>query len=228
MSATSSEGRVNIGKWIIVTGLITLAITIIRLVGELQHWNSALFNPAAGGGFAPIGIVWLVPILGIYFGLKLNAAGLGPQGVWSVILFVVIGVVVNGAIFTIGGVLKLQPGSPIFAALGAVGAIIAIMIMQRPWPALFKALLAYGYAARIPVAILMIFAIRGSWGTHYDVQPTPNFPAMHWLAKWFLIGAIPQLLGWIAFTVMIGSLFGAIAVAIANRLRTRETAPATP
>ena len=76
MSTTASNQRVNISKWIIVTGLITLAITIIRLIGELQHWNSALFNPAAGGGGALVGIVWLVPILGIVFGLKLNAAGM--------------------------------------------------------------------------------------------------------------------------------------------------------
>ena len=228
MSTTASNQRVNISKWIIVTGLITLAITIIRLIGELQHWNSALFNPSAGGGFAPIGIVWLVPILGIYFALKLNAAGMGPRSLGQVFLFVVIALAVIIAFFAIGSALKLPPGGPAFAVVGAVSAIIAILIMQRPWPALFRTLLAYGYAARIPVAILMIFAIQGNWGTHYDVAPNADFPAMPWLEKWFLIGAIPQLIGWIAFTVMIGSLFGAIAVVIANRLRTREHVPATP
>jgi len=141
---------------------------------------------------------------------------------------VLIGIAINIALLFIGGALKLPPGSPIFAAIGAVGAIIAILIMQRPWPELFKTLLAYGYAARIPVAILMLFAIKGNWGTHYDVSPNADFPAMPWLEKWFLIGAIPQLIGWIAFTVMIGALFGAIAVAIANRVRTREHATATP
>src|SRR5215469_1002887 len=93
----------------------------------------------------------------------------------------------------------------------------------KPWPALFKTLLAYGYAARIPVAILMLFAIKGNWGTHYDVPPAADFPAMHWLAKWFWIGAIPQLVDWIAFTMMVGSLFGAIAVGVTKLIhRTRQ------
>jgi hypothetical protein len=60
----------------------------------------------------------------------------------------------------------------------------------------------------------MLLAIKGNWGTHYDVPPNADFPAMHWLAKWFWIGAIPQLVDWIAFTMMVGSLFGAIAVAV--------------
>jgi hypothetical protein len=228
MSQATSERHVNIGKWIIVTGLITLAITIIRLAGELQHWNSALFNPAAGGGGALVGIVWLVPIFGIYFGLKLNAAGLGPQKAGRVILFAVVGIVLNIAIAIVfTGPLKLQPGQPTFQVIAAAGGIIAILILRKPWPALFKTLLAYGYAARIPVAILMLVAIKQNWGTHYDVPPTPDFPAMHWLAKWFWIGAIPQLVDWIAFTMMVGSLVGAIAVAIANLRSAGKRAMAT-
>jgi hypothetical protein len=223
MSATTSERHVSIGKWILVTGVITLAITIIRLVGELQHWNSALFNPEAGGGGALVGIVWLVPILGIYFGLKLNAAGLGPQSAGRVILFAFIGIALNIAIAVVGTVgLKMQPGQPAFQVLAAAGGIIAILILRKQWPALFKTLLGYGYAARIPVAILMLVAIKENWGTHYDVPPTPEFPAMHWLAKWFWIGAIPQLVDWIAFTMMIGSLFAAIAVAIAKLIGSRR------
>ena len=228
MSATTSEKRVSIAKWILVTGTITLAITIIRLVGELQHWNSALFNPAAGGGGALIGIVWLVPIFGIYFGLKLKAAGLGPQKTGLVMLLAFAGIALNIAVAVVGTVvLKLQPGQPAFQVTAATGGIISILILQKPWPALFKTLLAYGYAARIPVAIVMLVAIKQNWGTHYDVPPTPDFPAMHWLAKWFWIGAIPQLVDWIAFTMVVGSLFGAVAVAIANLRRAGKRAAAT-
>jgi hypothetical protein len=36
--------------------LIALAITLLRLAGELQGWSSVLFNPAAGGGGALVGI----------------------------------------------------------------------------------------------------------------------------------------------------------------------------
>ena len=57
----------------------------------------------------------------------------------------------------------------------------------------------------------MLAAILGDWGTHYDVPPPGDFPAMSPLAKWFFIGAVPQLTVWILFTVVIGSLSGGIA-----------------
>src|SRR2546426_440321 len=40
----------SIKKLILVPALITLAVTLLRLTGELMHWSKALFNPAAGGG----------------------------------------------------------------------------------------------------------------------------------------------------------------------------------
>ncbi len=43
---------VSIKKLILVPALITLAVTLLRLTGELMHWSKALFNPAAGGGGA--------------------------------------------------------------------------------------------------------------------------------------------------------------------------------
>jgi hypothetical protein len=35
---------------ILVPSIITLAITILRLVGELQHWPAPWFSTTAGGG----------------------------------------------------------------------------------------------------------------------------------------------------------------------------------
>src|SRR5258708_12129575 len=72
---------VSIKKLILVPALITLAVTLLRLTGELMHWSKALFNPAAGGGGALVGIAWLVPVFGVYFGLKLAGAGLAPAAV---------------------------------------------------------------------------------------------------------------------------------------------------
>src|SRR5215467_7228433 len=102
MSAETSEGRVSIGKLILIPAVITFAVTIIRLVGEMQHWNPKLFNPEAGGGFAPIGIIWLVPIFGIYFAVKLCGAGAGPRKVGRVFLFVLLAILVNAAGVAIG------------------------------------------------------------------------------------------------------------------------------
>ena len=79
-------------------------------------------------------------------------------------------------------------------------------------------MIAYGLAARIPVAIVMLMAIMGNWGTHYDVLP-PNFPEIEIgsFATWVVIGLVPQLTIWMAFTVIVGSIFGGIAVAVTKR-----------
>jgi hypothetical protein len=85
-----------------------------------------------------------------------------------------------------------------------------LAIVAKVWPDLFKTLVAYAFAARIPVAILMFFAILGKWGTHYDALP-PNFPeGVGWFATWVVIGLLPQLTVWICFTAVIGMLFGGI------------------
>src|SRR2546426_2025262 len=78
MAEMASNNRVDITRLIFIPSVITLAVTLLRLIGELQHWSPVLFNPAAGGGGAIMGITWLVLIFGIYFALKLFNAGEGP------------------------------------------------------------------------------------------------------------------------------------------------------
>jgi hypothetical protein len=63
----------------------------------------------------------------------------------------------------------------------------------------------------------MFFAILGNWGTHYDVVPNPNFPAMGWFPKWVVIGLIPQLTIWVAFTMIVGAIFGGITLALVEK-----------
>jgi hypothetical protein len=64
-----------------------------------------------------------------------------------------------------------------------------------------------------------LIAIFGNWGTHYDVlppNPPPNLVALGPLGRWFFIGLLPQLTIWIAQTVLIGTLLGALVVALAK------------
>ena len=63
----------------------------------------------------------------------------------------------------------------------------------------------------------------GNWGTHYDVAP-PNFPAMSPIAKWFMIGVVPQLTIWIWFTMAAGAVCGTIAAAVSGGSRRTATA----
>ena len=103
-------------------------------------------------------------------------------------------------------------------AVYVVGAIVGLVLGLRAWPALGRTLLAYAFAARVPVVLVMLAAILGNWGTHYDVPP-PGLPAMAPLSKWLLIGVLPQMTIWIWFTVVVGSLFGILAAAVARRGR---------
>jgi hypothetical protein len=68
----------------------------------------------------------------------------------------------------------------------------------------------------VPVAALMLPAIIGKWGTHYDALP-PNFPAMGPVATWAVVGLFPQMTLWIGFTLIPGMIVGAIVGAIAGR-----------
>ena len=201
---------VNVKQLIVVPAVISLAVTLLRLIGELQNWSPLLFNPSAGGGMALVGITWLVPIFGIYFALKLKKSGNGPRSAGKVIGFAILAIVAVIGI-SIGTTIAFgQENLPVLVIMEVLVTIVGLAIVSKVWPELFKTLVAYAFAARIPVAILMFFAIMGNWGTHYDVPP-PNFPEMGWIAKWLLIGLLPQLTVWICFTAIIGMLFGGIA-----------------
>jgi hypothetical protein len=215
--------EVPIKKLILVPSVITLVVTLLRLAGELLHWSPALFSPKAGGGGAIVGIAWLVPVFGVYFGLKLASAGHGPAAVGPAILYSILGFALMPALGF--GAVKLGLPAQGFAAFGTfvVLSVLGAVVAYRAWPALGQTLLAYGLAARVPVAIVMLFAILGSWGTHYDAPP-PNLPEMNAIAKWFLIGLLPQLTIWIWFTIAAGAIFGTLAVAATGRGRRPATA----
>jgi hypothetical protein len=226
MTQNVSDGRISTMQLIAVPALITLAVTVLRLIGEMRGWSKVWFNPAPGGGGGLVGIVWLVPIFGVYFALKLSNAGEGPESPGRAALIAFLGLVIT-AIGFVGAFAVSQPGRLMAQLVVGMASVIAIVLIQRKaWPALARTLLAYGFAARIPVAIIMFFAIRGSWGTHYD-GPPPNFPSeMAWFPKYILIGLLPQLVMWIAFTVIVGTLFGAAAVAVTHRGRQTSATPA--
>jgi len=73
-----SQNASRIGQLILVPAVITLAVTLLRLVGELQGWSPTLFNRDCGFCGALVGIWLLVPVFGAWFGWKLNRAGSGP------------------------------------------------------------------------------------------------------------------------------------------------------
>src|SRR5262245_35245860 len=142
-------------KSLLVPAVVTLAVTLLRLTGELLGWSRALFGDSGGGG-AIVAIVWLVPVFGVYFAYCLAAQGPtpGPARVIGHALGAASLVITTAA--TAGLLLKLgQIGQFSVVTLAAVA---AAWVAHRGFPALGRTLLLYGVAARVPVAIVMLVA----------------------------------------------------------------------
>jgi hypothetical protein len=212
----------SITSLITIPALITLGITILRLVGELQHWPKPWFNNAAGGGGAVIGISWLPLIFGPYFALKLAGAGDGPSSAGKAIGLAFVGL----AVMVVGGFLiaVVATHHRYWTVIGYIVTLLAAFVPGMGWRSLGNTLLGYAFAARIPVLVIMFFAMRGNWGTHYDA-PAPNFTFPSFASTFFYTAVFPQLGAWIAWTVVAGAILGSIAQAITRR--GRRAAPAT-
>src|SRR6516225_6426444 len=131
MNGTNARPSVSIGKLITIPAMITLVLTILRLIGELQHWPKPWVSSAAGGGGAIIGIFWLPLIFGPYFAWKLAAAGDGPASAGKAIGMSALGLVVllaGGAAFGIGLSKHMVP----LIVLGLLLALASALVRERP------------------------------------------------------------------------------------------------
>lgn len=221
----AETGKVSIARLIAIPAVITLGVTILRLAGELEHWPAPWFNSSAGGGGALVGISWLPIIFGPYFAWKLAGSGESPEkmgraaGFWALGLALMIaGGVIVGLTFAHLSILTF---------IGFLLMLVAACVPRLGWRSLGSVLLAYAFAARIPVLIVMFLAMRGNggagWGTHYDAVP-PAFEHIRFGVKFFDFAVVPQMTLWIGWTVLVGVLLGLILVAIARP--GRRAAPA--
>jgi hypothetical protein len=212
MAETISSKR-SIIQLILGPALLTLVITVLRLEGELHHWGSPWFNASAGGGGAIVGISWLPIIFGPYFALKLVGSGEGTSSYVKAFGMTMAGLVV----MVLGGVVLFKSGnSAVLAVIGFTLTLVAALVARVGWRPLGSTLISYAFAARFPVLIVMYFAMRGGWGTHYDAVEARFATAPLW-TKFFYEAFLPQMFVWIGYTVVIGSLFGEIAAAIFAR-----------
>src|SRR2546423_1528952 len=83
MAEMSAQSRVRLARLILIPSIIALAVTLVRLIGELRHWSPRWFDNEAGGVTPSgvswvIGITWLAAPFGVYFARRLIAAGQGP------------------------------------------------------------------------------------------------------------------------------------------------------
>jgi len=216
MEHSDSSRRQSLGQFILAPALISLAVTILRLAGELAHWSQKYFNTEVGGGGSIVGITWLAPIFGAYFAVKLVRTGAGPRSAWKAMGFAVLG----AAVLLGGGFLgqALPSLSGFYGRLLYIWAVFALAgIVTLPgWPALFKTLLAYAYSARIPVVIVMFVAFQKGWVTHYSAAPPDTPPGIALWPKFLWLGFFPQLIFWVGFTLVSGMLLGCTVAVLAR------------
>jgi len=209
-------------RLIVWPSVITLLITAVRLLGEVQGW----INVDAGGAFAPLGITWCVFLFGGWFGRRLSNLGSTPRvrrpWVWLLLL----------ALLMVGGVMwrfsRLDPNDASdagFAALRAQGQIVgcialaAMVATFAVWPRLAWTLLCYGVVARLGVLAATWLAKDQGWITHH-VKFGPAGILRASTAETMIGAAFPQLLFWVPFTVVMGTLTGSLFA------RSRPTAAA--
>jgi len=205
-------------RLILIPTVITLVVTILRVVGELKHWPTPWVNNAAGGGGALLGISWLPIIFGPYFAMKLAGAGEAPPSNGKAIGYAFGALLVlaaGGALF--GGTVKHAN----FLTLLGLGLLFwSAFVPGMGWKPLGTTLLAYAFAARIPVVIVMYYAITANGGaglgTHYDRVP-PAMAHLGPMQKFIYDGLLIQFTLWIGWTVVSGAIVGTIVNAIANR-----------
>ncbi|HEV2423759.1 MAG TPA: hypothetical protein VGZ29_02915 [Terriglobia bacterium] len=213
-----NAGSVRIARLVAAPIVITLLITLLRLEGELHQGSSVLFNRNAGGVGAIVGIAWLPFIFGPYFAARLARAGERPAGNGRVLLFAAVGLIV-----TIGaGLISSRTPEGTLSGTALIGLLLmvaAVIVQLMAWGALGKTLLAYAFGARIPVAIVMFYAMRGNWGTHYDALPGGYAGPADFTGKYVNMALIPQFIGWIDYTMVIGTLAAGVYLLIAHRSR---------
>jgi len=215
MNESGQSRSPSTSRLIVVSALIAVAVTVLRAFGEVHHWPTPLVNSSVCGK-AILGVVWLVPLFGIYFALRLFRADSQPRFMARAVVLAIASLLLK-----LGGTLVMErPGVAYLTRVSLNFAITALTLCLQAvaWPELFKALLAYGYASRIPISVVEFLAMRGHWGTHYDALD-PGFPQIGFWPTYTRVSLVPNIFFMEAYTVVVGGLFGIFTVAVMRRLK---------
>jgi hypothetical protein len=168
-----------------------------------------------------VGIIWLVPLFGVWFGSRLARDGRGPALGGRAFLLHIGAIVVYLVGFLI--VIPLLPFDTStrgglegqILSMGATSMLAALLALLA-WPLLCWVNLLYGLLARLPVALLTWYAVHHSWGTHYEKFGPMDYAGFtaDEAALWL---AFTQLVLWTSFTAVFGGLFGTIAAVVVGR-----------
>lgn len=214
MAAMSDRPSPRLLPLVLIAAIVTLVLTVVRLLGERNQWDLRWFGNEAGGGFSPFGIVWLVPVFGFLFGRRLAAAGNRPPFVSSFFVPMFGLSVMVGALAYANGSMSGQAlrDAMQYAVYG--GPVVAVLALFA-WPRAFFANLGYGLLARIPVVVVTWLDVTNSWDTHYG-KVHASLPPMVADDRLQLLVMFQAGL-WLPFTVLAGGAAAALGAATVRR-----------
>jgi len=210
--------KASLWRLVRIPAVISLLVTLLRLTGELSDWSERWFSKETGGSIPNgvgwvVGITWLAIPFGVYFGWRLVRMGYGPRSVPKTLALALTGIVIAyGFRFVVPAI-----GFP--RVLLIVWSIMAVAaaIQYFGWPELFRSLLLYGIASRVVVAVVMFLAMYFNWGTHYDYVGMPPQFQMPLVPRYLWLAFFPQLVFWVAYTVVIGTVAGVFPALLMRR-----------
>ncbi|MCA8957602.1 MAG: hypothetical protein KDC87_16120 [Planctomycetes bacterium] len=229
----SAPSRPGILSLVLIPAILSLVVTVVRVVGELKGWDPFWFGPGMGdnlpdGTPVPIGkfgVSFLIPLFGIYFAWRIRRSYGSPSLLRAIVGFLVgLGVTVGLCILFWKMELVQLPDPKavplrdptglqyVLAALGA-GLVIGLIA----WPRLAATLLVYGLFVRIPVIVVTYLAVNQDWKVHYVKLP-PGVPAKEGFDRVMFL-SVPQISLWPVFTVLAGGLVGSL---LAGLVRSKD------
>lgn len=161
----------------------------------------------------------MVPVFAIYFAFRLSGLGNAPERLAQTIGFAALGLILK-----LAGTLVMETagmGYPARLGINLALTVAGLVLSATAWPAIFKVLLAYGYASRIPIAVVQFLAMRGNWGTHYDALD-PGFPSIGFWPTFIRVSLVPNVFFMEAYTVIVSTVFGSLALASIRRNKLRH------
>lgn len=198
---------------LLLAALITLGVTAVRVVGELRGWGALWFGGSSAGAGAVVGIVWLVPLFGFWFGRRLQQTGRGPTSMRRATVAPLVGVL--GAIgVTAASLTFLQLEKTTIFEVITIAWPVAGLGALYGWPRLFGTNLAYGVLARAPIVALTYYAIAEGWDTHHTAL-AEGAPTVDDAGRARIL-VVAQACLWLPFTALVGGVFGALGAASAR------------
>lgn len=199
-------------RLILWPSLLTLAISITRLVGEQQGW----VTDESGGAGALLGISWCIPLFGGWFGWRLARAGSFPRGkkpwLWALLATLAF---VGTMAYGFRPLLHADKSDATFELVRAAvlhGVLVGLAgacAMFFVWPRLACTLLLYGLGARATVVAITWYAKSQDLHTHHVKFGPPGIERDS-MQETMVSACLAQFGAWVPLTIFGGMLVGCL------------------